>query len=108
MRKLNPINWFIILKKILKTNLYHKIEDSSTALEFFDEGASLSKFFVPAHDAISSFSFLGVQFNNNGHITKVTVTHDGFLEEGTKDVSDVGIRDLIVIDDFIYSEPVVE
>ena len=83
-------------------------KDSSTALEFFDDGVSLGKFFVPAHDATSSFSFLGVQFNNGEHITKVTVTHDGFLAEGTKDVSDGGTRDLIVVDDFLYSEPVPE
>ena len=56
----------------------------------------------------SHFSFLGVRFNKSERITKVTVTHDGFLEEGTKDVSEGGARDLVVLDDFIYSEPVAQ
>lgn len=80
-------------------------EDSSTSMEFFEEDKSLGKFYVPPHTATSSFSFLGVSFPNDVHITKVTVTHDGFLSEGTKDITDGGTRDLIVLDDFIYSEP---
>ena len=69
---------------------------------------SLGKYFVPAHNANASFSFLAVQFKNNEPITKVTVRHDGFLAEGTNDVSEGGTRDLIVLDDFIYSEPVAQ
>jgi hypothetical protein len=83
-------------------------EDNSTSLEFFNEDKSLGKYFVPPHDAISSFSFLGAYFKNAERITKVTVSHDGFLSEGTKDISDNGTRDLVVLDDFIYSEPVVQ
>lgn len=83
-------------------------EDNSTSVEFFEDDKSLGKYFVPAHDATSGFSFLGVNFPNNQHITKVTVTHDGFLAEGTQDISDGGTRDFIVLDDFIYSEPVVQ
>ncbi|HEY6974849.1 MAG TPA: hypothetical protein VH396_01095 [Chitinophagaceae bacterium] len=83
-------------------------EENSTSLEFFDGDKSLGKYFVPPHDATSSFSFLGVYFKNGEHITKVTVSHDGFLSEGTKDISDNGTRDLVVLDDFIYSEPVVQ
>ena len=83
-------------------------DDSSTSLEFFDEERSLGKYFVPAHDAGSSFSFLAVQFKNNEHITKVTVSHDGFLSETVNDISEGGIKDLIVLDDFIYSEPVAQ
>lgn len=83
-------------------------KDSSTSLEFFDGAKSLGKYFVPAHDATSSFSFLAVQFKNNERFTKVTVVHDGFLAEGTKDISEGGTRDLVVLDNFIYSEPVTE
>jgi hypothetical protein len=81
-------------------------EDSSTSAEFFNDDKSLGKYFVPAHDATSSFSFLGIHFHNNERITKVTIMHDGFLAEGTKDISEGGSKDLIVLDDFIYSEPV--
>lgn len=80
-------------------------EDSSTSLEFFDDEKSLGKYFVPAHDATSNFSFLAVQFKNDEHVTKVTVSHDGFLAEGIADISEGGTRDQIVLDDFIYSEP---
>jgi len=83
-------------------------EGNTTSLELFNGTKSIGKFFVPAHDNTSSFSFLGVYFKNSEHITKVLVTHDGFLAEGTKDVSDGGTRDLIVLDDFIYSEPLEE
>lgn len=83
-------------------------EDSSTAVEFFEDDKSLGKFFVPPHDISSNFSFLGVRFTHGERITKVTVTHDGFLAEGTPDVSQGGAKDLIVLDDFIYSEPVAE
>ena len=83
-------------------------EDNSTSIEFFDGDKSIGKFFVPPHDISTNFSFLGVRFNKGDHITKVTVTHDGFLEEGTKDVSEGGPRDLVVLDDFIYSEPVAQ
>jgi hypothetical protein len=83
-------------------------EDNSTSLEFFNGDKSLGKYFVPPHNATSSFSFLGVYFKNGEHITKVTVAHDGFLSDGTKDISDNGTRDLVVLDDFIYSEPVIQ
>lgn len=81
-------------------------EGNSTSLEFFDGAKSIGKYFVPPHNNNSSFSFLAVHFNNNQHITKVQVTHDGFLAAGTKDISDGGSNDLIVMDDFIYSEPI--
>jgi hypothetical protein len=80
-------------------------EDNSTAIEFFDGDESLGKFFVPPHDAKTKFSFLGVHFTNGKRITKVTVTHDGFLAEGLPDISEGGTKDLVTLDDFIYSEP---
>jgi len=83
-------------------------KENTTSLEFFNGNKSLGKYFVPAHNANASFSFLAVQFKNNEPITKVTVRHDGFLAEGTNDVSEGGTRDLIVLDDFIYSEPVAQ
>jgi hypothetical protein len=83
-------------------------KDNSTSMEFFDGDESLGKFFVPPHDAKSTFSFLGLRFTNGKRITKVTVTHDGFLAEDLPDISEGGTKDLVVLDDFIYSEPVAE
>lgn len=80
--------------------------DNSTSLEFFNGDRSLGKFFVPARAAGSSFSFLGVRFNNNERITKIKVSHQGRLIEGQKDISAGGPADLVVLDDFLYSEPV--
>jgi hypothetical protein len=79
---------------------------NSTSLEFFNGQKSLGKFFVPAHDATTGFSFLGVYFKNTEVITRVRVSHDGMLNEGQKDISDGGAHDLVVFDDFLYSEPV--
>jgi hypothetical protein len=79
---------------------------NSTALQFFNGSKSIGKYFVPAHDASSGFSFLAVFFKNGEKITKVTISHEGLLVQGNKDVSDGGTDDLIVMDDFIYSEPI--
>jgi hypothetical protein len=79
---------------------------TSTSLEFFNGTKSLGKFFVPAHDATSKFSFLGVYFKNNERITRVVVSHDGILTDNQKDISDNGAHDLVILDDFLYSEPV--
>ncbi|MEP7144325.1 MAG: hypothetical protein ABI707_15680, partial [Ferruginibacter sp.] len=80
---------------------------NSTSLEFFNGDKSIGKYFVPPHDAGSSFSFLGVYFNGAERITHIRVQHDGVLADGQKDISDKGPSDLVVLDDFLYSEPVV-
>lgn len=77
---------------------------NSTSLEFFNESRSLGKFFVPARSGESSFSFLGVYFKDE-KVTSVRVSHQGPLSVG-KDVSDGGSADLLVLDNFIYDEPV--
>lgn len=80
--------------------------DSSTSLEFFNGAKSLGKFFVPTRTAESSLSFLGVYFKDGERITEITVSHQGFLAEGQQDISDGGPKDLVVLDDFLYSEPI--
>lgn len=71
-------------------------------------GKALEKFFIPSHDAKTKFSFLGVRFTNCKRIRKVTVTHDSFLAEGLTDISQGGTKDLVVLDNFIYGEPIAE
>ncbi len=80
-------------------------QPNSTSLEFFNGSKSLGKFFAPPHDSSSSFSFLGVYFKNE-KVTSITVNHQGILIDGEADISNGGSKDLIVLDDFLYSEPI--
>lgn len=80
-------------------------KNNSTFIEFFRGEQSMGKFFVPAHDNTTKFSFLGVFFPA-GNITHVKVGHEGKLSDGGKDISQGGTQDLVILDDFIYSEPV--
>lgn len=83
-------------------------QENSTSMEFFNEDRSLGKYFVPAKNSIAGFSFLGVYFSNGETITRVMVSHQGKLASGEADVSNGGTKDLIVLDDFIYSEPLAQ
>lgn len=78
---------------------------NTVQLEFFNGAQSLGKVSVPPHSAGSSFSFAGILFDEPV-ITRVQVTHEGFLANGEKDISQGGSKDLVVMDDFIYGEPV--
>jgi len=77
---------------------------NSTYIEFYSDQRSLGRFFVPPHDNNSNFSFLGVYFPNE-NVTEVQIGHEGRLSDGEKDISQGGTKDLVVLDDFIYSEP---
>lgn len=77
---------------------------NSTSLEFFSADKSLGKYFVPAKDG-SNFSFLGVWFPNE-KITRVQISHEGPLDSGEADISQNGQSDLVVMDNFLYNEPV--
>ncbi|HEY0678021.1 MAG TPA: hypothetical protein VGD17_07035 [Chitinophagaceae bacterium] len=77
-----------------------------TSIEFFNEGRSLGKFFAPVQQPGSKLSFLGVYFKDQ-RITRIRVQHgNGSLNKGEKDASDGGSNDLVVLDDFLYDEPV--
>jgi hypothetical protein len=78
---------------------------TSTYIEFFHNERSLGKFFAPVHDHTGSFSFLGVYFPAET-VTHVKLGHEGRLRDGAKDITQGGPADLIILDDFIYSEPV--
>jgi hypothetical protein len=80
-------------------------KDGSTFIEYFNGDRSLGRQYVPVHSASSSFSFLGVYFPDE-IITRVMVGHEGILQLGEKDISQGGTKDLVILDDFIYSEPV--
>lgn len=76
----------------------------TVSLEFFNEDKNLGKFFVPAKNG-SNFSFLGVYFKNE-QVTHIRVTHDGQLDKGQNDITNNGPVDQVIMDNFLYSEPV--
>jgi len=84
---------------------------SSTKIEFFDaNNASLGLFAVPIGTVNSeSLSFLGVSFTEGAIISHVQITSgNAALGAGVNDGSLLGVdnvADLVVMDDFIYSEP---
>ena len=74
-----------------------------TTVEFFNKNRSLGTF--KAQAAPQGFSFLGVAFANE-KVTRIRITAgNGTLGAGNKEISDGGAYDLVVMDDFIYSEP---
>ncbi len=82
-------------------------KDNSTFIEFYDGENNLGRFYVPKHDASGSFSFVGVYFPNN-RVTQVKIGHEGILANGQKDITQGGAKDLVILDDFIYGEPVAQ
>jgi hypothetical protein len=77
----------------------------SASLEFFGPSGSLGRFEAPVQTAGSSLSFLGVVFQDTV-VTRVRIVSGRApIGAGVRDVSDGGPDDLVVMDDFLYSEP---
>ena len=74
-----------------------------TSIEYFDTvGRSLGKFFAPSISGNQTISFLGALFSD-AIVNRVRITTGtDALATGTLD----GIKDLVVMDDFLYNEPV--
>jgi hypothetical protein len=76
---------------------------NTTSLQLFDgSNISLGTFFVPAAGSSQRFSFLGIAYNAGEQIGRVRITNgNAALGAGVLD----GTSDVVVMDDFIYSEP---
>jgi hypothetical protein len=79
---------------------------NSASIQFFAGGASLGTFFAPVRTDSAGLSFLCVTFNAFERASRVQITSgQGALGAGVNDISDGGTTDLVVMDDFLYSEP---
>ena len=79
---------------------------NSASIQFFAGGASLGTFFAPVRTDSTGLSFLCVTFNAGERASRVQITSgQGALGAGVNDISDGGTLDLVVMDDFLYSEP---
>jgi hypothetical protein len=75
----------------------------ATTVEYFNGSKSLGVF--KAGVASQGFSLVGVSFPDE-KITRIKITSgNGVLGTGVKDITSGGTKDLVVMDDFIYSEP---
>jgi hypothetical protein len=76
---------------------------NTTSIQYFDRNnSSLGTFFAPSFAGNETFSFLGVQFTEGAVVSRVTITSGNqVLAAGNSTL------DSVVMDDFIYSEPVV-
>lgn len=81
---------------------------NTTSIELFNSASvSLGVFFAPATAGTATFSFLGISFPQSIIASARITSGNAALGAGVNDGNGAGI-DLVVMDDFIYSEPVPE
>jgi hypothetical protein len=86
--------------------VFSDVDDETTTIQLFGPGdASLGSFTVPETLGTATFSFLGVSFDAGEQIARVRIT-TGDLAPGLNDTP--GVYDIVMMDDFLYAEPVPE
>jgi hypothetical protein len=80
---------------------------NTTKIEAFDKnGTKLGTFFAPVRSDATGHSFVGVKFES-ARIARVRITSGtGALGAQAVDVSANGPADLVVMDDFLFAEPI--
>ena len=78
----------------------------AASIKLFDaHGRSLGQYHAPVRSDASGFSFVGVVFGSP-MVARVRITSgQRALGADVQDLSDGGNQDLVVMDDFLYSEP---
>ena len=84
--------------------VFSDVDTDATTIEFFNEDdVFLTDFIVPSLAGTATFSFMGIQFDQGEKIGRVRIT-TGDAALGPND----GVADVVVMDDFLYAEPVPE
>jgi hypothetical protein len=79
---------------------------TSSRLDAFDRnGRLIATVPIPVRQAPDAFSLVGVQFDRPAIARVVLTLGDAPLGAGINDVSEGGTKDIVVLDDFFYSEP---
>jgi hypothetical protein len=79
---------------------------NSTRLQAFDkDGRLIANVEVPTHRAPDASSLVGVQFDRPAIARIVITLGTAALAAGTDDISRGGSKDVVALDDFLYSEP---
>jgi hypothetical protein len=88
--------------------VFTDVDEPGSTIEYFRGAQSLGVFDVDSDEGDGSLSFLGVTFENPV-VTKVRITLGQAALLSTSSPNDVtqgGADDLVVLDDFLYGEPV--
>lgn len=80
--------------------------DNTTSIEPFDkDGKSLGRFFAPKRSDANGLSFVGVKYDA-AVVARVKITcGNSALGAGVNDITNGGVSDLVVADNFIFGEP---
>jgi hypothetical protein len=86
--------------------VFSDVDTDATTIELFDASdVSLGEFTVPSFVGDATFSFLGIQFDAGEQIARARITTGNVPLSSFEDDE---LYDLVVMDDFLYAEPVPE